>query len=137
MQSQKSHRPCLLLTAKMRSGSGCIPARWTLVACLAAASLMRGLKHTGVPLRLQGHFVRRTKKSFGDFRIEFYSVRIASLRLASTQNPFSPCNRLLRFKPLFLTRQSTVGGPKWTKMDLFRTKWTKMGHFGPFWSSEC
>ena len=33
--------------------------------------------------------------------------------------------------------QSTVGGPKWTKMDLFRPKWTKMDHFGPFWSREC
>ena len=33
--------------------------------------------------------------------------------------------------------QSTVGGPKWTKMDLFRPKRTKMGHFGPFWSREC
>ena len=40
--------------------------------------------------------------------------------------------------------QSTVGGPKWTKMDVFRPKWTKMDHFGlanakirfgirPFW----
>ena len=28
--------------------------------------------------------------------------------------------------------QSTVGGPKWTKMDLFRPNWTKMDHFGPF-----
>ena len=33
--------------------------------------------------------------------------------------------------------QSTVGGPKWTKMDLFRPEWTKMDHFGPFWSREC
>ena len=33
--------------------------------------------------------------------------------------------------------QSTVGGPKWTKMDLSRPKWTKMGHLGPFWSREC
>ena len=30
--------------------------------------------------------------------------------------------------------QSTVGGPKWTKMDLFRPKWTQNG---PFWSREC
>ena len=33
--------------------------------------------------------------------------------------------------------QSTVGGPKWTKIDPFRPKWTKMDHFGPFWSREC
>ena len=35
--------------------------------------------------------------------------------------------------------QSTVGGPKWTKMDLFRPKpkWTKMDHLGPFWSLGC
>ena len=34
--------------------------------------------------------------------------------------------------------QSTVGGPKWTKMDLFRPKWTKTDqNFGPFWSREC
>ena len=33
--------------------------------------------------------------------------------------------------------QSTVGGPKWTKMDLFRPKRTKEDHFGPFWSREC
>ena len=26
--------------------------------------------------------------------------------------------------------QSTVGGPKWTKMDLFRPKWTILVHFG-------
>ena len=26
--------------------------------------------------------------------------------------------------------ESTVGGPKWTKMDLCRPKWTKMDHFG-------
>ena len=31
---------------------------------------------------------------------------------------------------------ATVGGPKWTKIDLFRPKWTKMDHFGPFWSRE-
>ena len=37
----------------------------------------------------------------------------------------------------FKNGQSTVGGPKWTKMDLFRPKWTKMDHFGPFWSREC
>ena len=30
-----------------------------------------------------------------------------------------------------------VGGPKWTKIDLFRPKWTKMDQFGPFWSREC
>ena len=33
--------------------------------------------------------------------------------------------------------QSTVGAPKWTKMDLYRPKWTKMDFFGPFWSREC
>ena len=33
--------------------------------------------------------------------------------------------------------QSTVGGPTWTKMDLFRPKWTEMDHFGPVWSREC
>ena len=32
----------------------------------------------------------------------------------------------------FRIGQSTVGGPKWTNMDLFRPKWTKMDHFGPF-----
>ena len=32
--------------------------------------------------------------------------------------------------------QRTVGGPKWTKMDLFRPKWTKMDDFGPCWSRE-
>ena len=37
----------------------------------------------------------------------------------------------------FRNGQSTVGGPKWTKMDLFKPKWTKMDHFGPFWSPEC
>ena len=36
----------------------------------------------------------------------------------------------------FRSDQSTVGGPKWTKIDLFRPKWTKMDHFGPFWSCE-
>ena len=29
--------------------------------------------------------------------------------------------------PRLRNGQSTVGGPKWTKMD----------HFGPFWSREC
>ena len=52
--------------------------------------------------------------------------------------------------------QSTVGGPEWTKIDLFRPKWTilvsripnsssecshfdqngRFKHFGPFWSSK-
>ena len=34
---------------------------------------------------------------------------------------------------VFVIGQSTVGGPKWTKIDLFGPKWTKMDHFGPFW----
>ena len=38
---------------------------------------------------------------------------------------------------IFMEGQSTVGGPKWTKMDLFRPKRTKWDHFGPFWSREC
>ena len=33
--------------------------------------------------------------------------------------------------------RARVGGPKWTKMDLFSPKWTRMHHFGPFWSREC
>ena len=32
--------------------------------------------------------------------------------------------------------QSTVGGPKWTKIDPLRPKWTKMDHFGSFWYCE-
>ena len=32
--------------------------------------------------------------------------------------------------------QSAVGGPKWTKIDLFRPKWTKINHFDPFWPRE-
>ena len=36
----------------------------------------------------------------------------------------------------FRSGQSTVGGPKWTKIDPFRPKWAKMDHFGPFWSRE-
>ena len=33
-------------------------------------------------------------------------------------------------KCIFWNVQSTVGGPKWTKMDLVRPKWTKMVHLG-------
>ena len=39
-----------------------------------------------------------------------------------------------RTSRLFRNGQSTVGGPKWTKMGLFRPKWTKMDYLGPFWS---
>ena len=38
---------------------------------------------------------------------------------------------------LFRGGQSTVGRPRWTKMNLFRPKWTKIDHFDPFWSREC
>ena len=37
---------------------------------------------------------------------------------------------------MFRSGQSTVGGPKWTKVDLFRPKWAKMDDFGPFWPCE-
>ena len=34
------------------------------------------------------------------------------------------------FQDFFRNSQSTVGGPKCTKMDLFRPKWTILVHFG-------
>ena len=50
-----------------------------------------------------------------------------------------PNQRETRLSGVYIIRggQSTTGGPKWTKMDLFRPKWTKMDYFGPFWSCEC
>ena len=39
-------------------------------------------------------------------------------------------NRFFRFPELNRSGQSTVGGPKWTKIDLFRSKWTILVHFG-------
>ena len=30
----------------------------------------------------------------------------------------------------FRNGQSTVGGPKWTKTNIFRPKWTVLVHFG-------
>ena len=38
-------------------------------------------------------------------------------------------NQIL-YNPVIRNGQSTVGGPKWTKMDLFRPKWTILVHFG-------
>ena len=51
------------------------------------------------------------------------------------------CSALLVALQLVATQlrsgQSTVAGPKWTKLDLFRPKWTQLDHFGRFWSRDA
>ena len=42
----------------------------------------------------------------------------------------STLETVFRLFPKIRNGQSPVGGPKWTKMDLFTPKWTILVHFG-------
>ena len=90
---------------------------------------------------VRGKRVRKTWEASGRGQVWGYSCRkalVGLLLLRGTALLLSPNTPTLARSRLKLRNgQSTVGGPKWTKMDLFRPKWTKMHHFGPFWSCEC
>ena len=69
---------------------------------------------------------------------EFAQPRLRRSKRHRSYTPKFAPSRHGNDQPYIRNGQSTVkGGPKWTKMDLFRPKWTKMDHFSPFWSREC
>ena len=78
-------------------------------------------------------FVRRLRSSENVFKsVACAQHRATTWPHSATILPYYRCN-IVAAMPC-RNGQSTVGGPKWTKI---RPKWTKMHHLGPFWSREC